>query len=503
MPVERKPHGALVLRLVTLLLPPLGLLLLWRAPRKVSRKILGTLGIALFSLLYAGLVIFLLVRFTGLQIEWRGGYVPALTYQKTAPNYEAREKHRALGAGVQGSDPGDFLSAISSSNVGKAEASWPGFRGPQRNGHYDETPILTNWPAAGLQLLWRQPIGGGYSSFAIAEGLAFTIEQRREEEVVAAYEVGTGHEIWTNHWKDKFSDSYAEDGPRATPAFSEGKVYALGAMGELRCLEASTGKQIWSRNVLVENRGPSPTYGVAASPLIEQEKLIVLTGAGNGRSVVCYDKHDGKIIWSALDDAMGYASPMLVTLAGQRQLLVCAAKRTVGLRLEDGALLWEYPWQVLHDQRPIAQPVMLGTNRFLLSAGYFTGCAAIEIARTETGFAARKVWQNKNLKNKFTSSVLWQGHIFGLDEDILTCLDAQTGERRWKDGHYGYGQLLLANGHLIILSGDGDLVLVRATPKRLEELARFPAIHRKTWNHPAIAHGKLLVRNDAAMACFG
>ena len=489
------------LRLATLLFPPLGLVLLWRAPLKLSRRILGTIGIALFSVLYAGPVIFLLVRFTGLQIEWRGGYKPALTYHKTAPNYEALEKQRALAVEVQGRDPVDLGSVISSSKEQRG-GSWPGFRGSQRDGHYDETPILTNWPATGLRLLWRQPIGGGYASFAIAQGLAFTIEQRREEEAATAYDVQTGREIWADRWKDKFSDSYAEDGPRATPVWSEGKIFALGAMGELRCLDALSGKLIWSRNVLVENKGPAPTYGVAASPLIEQEKLIVLTGAGHGRSVACYDKHNGKVIWSALDDVMGYASPMLVTLAGQQQLLICAETRTVGLRLKDGKLLWEYPWRVLHDQNPIAQPVMLGTNRFLLSAGYFTGCAAVEIARNDTGFAARKVWQNKNLKNKFTSSGLWQGHIYGLDEDILTCLDAETGERKWKDGHYGYGQLLLAGGHLIILSGEGDLVLVRATPERREELARFPAIHGKTWNHPAIANGKLLVRNAAEMACF-
>lgn len=501
MPPNPKEPSPLHLRLATLLFPPLGLLLLWRAPLKLRRKVLGTMGIGLFSALYAALIIFLLVRLTGLQIEWRGGYLPALTYRKTAPNYEALENQRAHRANPQSATQ---LPAVPSlpSKRGAEEGSWPGFRGPQRDGHYDETAILTNWPAGGLRLLWRQPIGGGYASFAIAEGLAFTIEQRREEEVVAAYEVGMGHEIWTHRWKDKFSDFYAEDGPRATPAYSEGKIYALGAVGELRCLEAATGKLSWSRNVLVENKGQVPTYGVAASPLIVQEKLIVLTGAGHGQSVICYDKQDGKIIWSALDDEMGYASPMLVTLAGQPQLLICAETRTLGLRLEDGKLLWEYPWRVLHDQHPIAQPVMLDTNRFLLSAGYFTGCAAIEIARTEGGFAARKIWQNKNLKNKFTSSVFSRGHIYGLDEDILTCLDAKAGERKWKDGHYGYGQLLLAGGHLIILSGDGELALVRITPDRYEELARFPAIHGKTWNHPAIANGKLFVRNASEMACF-
>ncbi len=199
---------------------------------------------------------------------------------------------------------------------------------------------------------------------------------------------------------------------------------------------------------------------------------------------------------------MGYASPMLVTLAGQTQLIVCADTRTVGLRIEDGNLLWEYPWRVLHEQSPIAQPVILGTNRFLLSAGYFTGCAAVEVARSSSAFAVRTVWQNTNLKNKFTSSVFWEGHVYGLDEDTLTCLDAQTGARKWRAGRYGYGQLLLASGHLVVLGGDGALALVKATPERHQELARFQAVRGKTWNYPAIAGGKLLVRNEAEMACF-
>jgi outer membrane protein assembly factor BamB len=218
--------------------------------------------------------------------------------------------------------------------------------------------------------------------------------------------------------------------------------------------------------------------------------------------VLCLDKETGQPLWSALDDVTGYASPMLVQLAGESQTIVCCEQRTVGLDPNNGKLLWECPWHVKNKRLPIAQPVMLGTNRFMLSAGYFTGCAAVEVSRTNNGFSARVIWQNSNMKNKFTSSVFWQGCVYGLDEDILTCLDAATGERKWKDGRYGYGQLVLAGGYLIILSGEGELALVRASPERREEIARFQAIGGKTWNHPAIAEGKLLIRNGAEMACF-
>jgi outer membrane protein assembly factor BamB len=481
------------LRLATLLLPPLGLILLWGSENRTRRKLLGTLGIAVYSLLYAGFIIFLLIRFASLQVEWRGGYAPALTWHKTSPNYEALERDRASRAAANNA---------SVAPAPRTSSYWSGFRGPLRDGVYEEIPIRTNWPAGGLPLLWRQPCGGGYSSFAVADGRVFTLEQRRDQEVLVAYSVEDGHELWRQGWPAEFRDFYAEGGPRSTATYSDGLVYALGALGTLQCVEATTGKQSWSHEILAENHGDVPSYGLSASPLVLGQKLIILSGAGHGHSVVCHEKRTGKLLWSALDDTTGYASPMLMELAGTFQIVVSCETRTVGLNPEDGKLLWEYPWRVRTKQLPIAQPVAVSTNRFILSAGYFTGAAAVEITRATSGFAARTVWQNSFLKNKFTSSVCWRGFLYGLDEDILTCLDANTGERKWKGERYGYGQLLLASGHLVILSGEGELALAPATPDPPRELARFQAIHGKTWNHPAISDGRLLVRNSVEMACF-
>ncbi|MDQ6631399.1 MAG: PQQ-binding-like beta-propeller repeat protein, partial [Verrucomicrobiota bacterium] len=223
---------------------------------------------------------------------------------------------------------------------------------------------------------------------------------------------------------------------------------------------------------------------------------------GKNYSVIAYEKESGKPLWHSLDDEAAYSSPMLVELAGERQLLIVTENRAVGVNPENGKLLWSFPWVVKLQNRNIAQPVLISTNRFFLSAGYGTGCAAIEISKTGDSFVARAVWQNKNLKNKFTSSVFFDGFLYGLDEDILVCLDAKTGERKWKDGRYGYGQILLASGHLVILSGEGQLVLVKATPEKHIEVARFQAIRGKTWNHPAISDGKIFVRNAVEMACF-
>lgn len=484
-------------RFATLLFPPLGLVLLWRL-REIGfgRKLLGTAGILLFSILYLAGIVALLMLWGGLEIEWRGGFPPVLTFRKTKPDYAAVEAHRARQSSAA-LEPAT-VSVVVSTNY------WTDFRGPHRDGRYDERPILTHWPADGLRRIWRQPIGGGYASFVVADGRAFTIEQRREREAVTAYELRTGRELWAHSYPAAFSESMGGDGPRATPTWHDGRIYSLGAEGEFCCLQAGTGQLLWRKNILGEARARNLHFALSSSPLVVSENVVVLSGdpdGGAGRTVLAYNRVTGAAAWSALNERMAYASPMFVTLAEERQILVVTAGRAVGLTPDTGKLLWEFPWRVANDNA-IAQPVLTGTNRFLLSAGYGTGCALVEISREGNGFTARQIWKNANLKNKFNSSVYDEGYIYGLDEGILTCLDAATGARRWKDGRYGYGQLLLASGHLVILGGEGELILVRATPEKLIEASRFQAIGGKTWNHPVISNGLLLVRNAVEMACF-
>jgi outer membrane protein assembly factor BamB len=488
-------------RLSTLLFPPLGLWLLWRNREfKFGRKLLGTVGALFYSALYAAGIVLLLMQFTPLEVEWRGGFPPVLTFAKTKPDYRMLETHRTR-------QTNQVLRGLSASPA-SSSAYWTDFRGPHRDGHYTERPILTNWPAGGLKKLWSQPIGGGYASFVVADGRAFTIEQRREQEAVTAYDLATGRELWAHAYPAAFTESMGGEGPRATPTYHEGRVYSLGAQGEFVCLEAATGRLLWRKNVLDEAHATCLYFGMSTSPLIVDDKIIVLSGEPvlpvkgiTNRTVLAYHKATGERVWSAMDDKQAYTSPMLVTLVGQRQLLIVAAKRIVGMKPEDGALLWEIPWQVQYDNA-IAQPVIVDTNRFVISAGYGGGAMLVEISKAGERFAARQVWKNQSLKNKFNSSVFWNGFVYGLDEGILTCIEVSSCRRQWKDGRYGYGQLLLAGGHLVVLSGEGELVLVRANPEKLEEVARFQAIRGKTWNHPAIADGKVLVRNAVEMACF-
>lgn len=468
----------------SLVVPPAGLILLWtRRSASVTGKLLGSvailaIGIAQLFLIY------------GLRVELSGGFRPVFSFSGSAERRHAKlERHRR----------GQALESPPAPTAGAT--GWSDFRGAGRLGRYQEKPILTEWPGEGLRRLWKQPVGGGYASFTAANGLAFTIEQRRGNEVVAAYEIQTGRERWTNSWPALFQEVLGGDGPRATPVWDGGQVYALGAEGELRCLEAATGKTVWRKNILSENGAANLQWGMAASPLVVDGKVIVTPGGAGGRGIVAYDKLSGRRVWGSLDDPGAYASPVVVSLGGRRQVLVMMASRVVGVALEDGKLLWEHPWATQQGINA-AEPIVVGPSRVFVSSGYGQGAALLELSPQGGGYQARAVWTSSRMKNKFNSSVLHEGHIYGLDEGILACIEAQTGALKWKGGRYGFGQILLASGHIVVLTEDGDVVLVRASPDRLREKARFSALSGKTWNFPAITDGVLLVRNESEMAAF-
>ncbi len=490
----------------SILLPPVGLVLLWlKRDTAKKTKILATVGIAV---LVAGYVLF------------ARGLIKSRTNEA---HYAALEQDRARqqaltgppAAPVEPTQANNPAAAQSSPVAGAANAPgvstetasahatrnyWTNFRGPNRDGRYDEMPVLTAWPAGGLTPVWKQPVGLGWASFVVADGRAYTIEQRRSQELVVAYDVTNGRELWKQGWNAEFADSTG-DGPRATPTWDDGRLYALGATGELRCLDAKTGGVVWGKNILSDNGATNLSWAMAASPLIVDDKVIVLPGGSANRSIVAYNKMTGAPIWKSQNDTAAYVSPMLVTLAGRRQVIIVSASRVMGLVPEDGSLLWSHTWDTDMGIN-VSQPIQVDNNRFFISAGYGKGAALVEVSGSGKNFSAKAVWENINMKNKFNSSVLYQGHVYGLDEGILTCLDVNTGTRKWKGGRYGYGQVILASGHLIVTSDSGELALVKASPDQYSELGRFAALDGKTWNYPAISGGKLLVRNATQMAAY-
>jgi outer membrane protein assembly factor BamB len=489
------------------------MVLLWMRPKtSLPKKILGSLAVALVTVAHLVLVF-------GMRVELAGDGMPAYVhFGKGDRHAEMLERSRAVqtasvvepessvtppAAGGGQPDTSVPMSAAPSKPDTVApnpSAYWTDFRGPLRDGVYPGE-ILTSWPPQGLPRLWKQPVGGGYASFVVGQGRAYTIEQRRDKEVIAAYDLRTGKEIWTHSYEAHFQESMGGNGPRATPTFHEGMVFSLGATGEYRVLDATTGAVRVKKNILTENNAVNLQWGMCGAPLIVGEKVILQPGGRSGNSIVAYHKLTGERIWGALNDQAGYASPMAVTLAGRRQIVAMLAKRAVGVNIEDGRLLWEYPWETQYDVNA-SQPIVVGPNRLFLSSGYGHGAAVIEINETGGGLQASKVWENNRLKNRFNSSVLHDGYLYGLDENILACLRASDGQLMWKGGRYGYGQLLLASGHLVLITEDGELVLIQATPDRHKEIAKFEAISGKTWNVPVIEDGILLVRNTTEMAAF-
>ncbi|HEX5965771.1 MAG TPA: PQQ-binding-like beta-propeller repeat protein, partial [Pyrinomonadaceae bacterium] len=325
----------IVIIIAAILLPPVGLVLIWLNRGPVIRKIVASLAVVLIAI----------------------GYLYAFDYLQRMRGNEAQydivEAHRQQ----QATQP-PTAAAVTASPVAQPSASaspvaggatpaapsrntWTDFRGARRDGKYDQN-VSTSWPANGLPVLWKQPVGIGYASFAIADGKAYTIEQRRRQEVVAAYDVTTGRELWKQGWTAEYTDSTG-DGPRSTPTWDQGRIYALGATGELKCLDANTGAVIWGKNILNENQASNLQWAQSASPLIVDDKVIVLPGGGGGKSVVAYNKMTGATVWKALDDPQAYVSPMLVELGGRRQIVVVSSMRAVGLAPENGALLWSYP----------------------------------------------------------------------------------------------------------------------------------------------------------------
>jgi outer membrane protein assembly factor BamB len=490
---------------------------------KVAWKVVGTVVLAILTLAQGYLYGVLRLDFSG------EGMIPSFRLASQESHYERIEKSREeqkkqappeVPPVVNAAAPAEAAAATPAANAAteakSVEAkpaaetketapvsrggSWPDFRGPNRDGISTE-PILTQWPAGGLKQAWRIPVGGGYASMTVFNGRVVTIEQRRAQEVVAAYDLASGRELWTNGWNAEFKETLGGDGPRATPIWHNGRVYALGAMGELRAIDGGTGKTIWSKNILKDAGAENIQWGMSAAPLIVDNTVVVLPGGSNGKSVVAYDKNTGAMVWSSLDDKAAYASPRLVTLGGVRQIVLMTAKRTVGITANGGKLLWEYPWQTDFDINA-AEPAVVGENRVVVSSGYGRGAVLLELTKNGETMTAKPVWENKNLKAKFNSPVLFEGHLYGLDEGILACVQASSGERRWKGGRYGFGQVILASGHVIAITEQGEVVLVKATPESHQEVAKFKALDGKTWNHPAIASGKLLVRNTTEMVAY-
>ena len=378
-------------------------------------------------------------------------------------------------------------------------AEWPGFRGPDRDSIIPGVRIETDWSASPPVEMWRRPIGPGWSSFAVRGNLLYTQEQRGDDEIVAGYNLTTGEPVWRHRDATRFWESNGGAGPRATPTLSNGRVYTLGATGILNALDAGNGAVLWSRNVGSDTGAKVPYWGFASSPLVVDEVVIVYAG-----QLVAYDLTTGDTRWFGPTGGGGsYSSPHLLTIDGVAQILLLNYTGATSVTAADGTLLWEHPWK----GSTILQPALTADGDVLmtaLGAASGIGTRRLAVARGPDGWTVQERWTSNRLKPYFNDFVVHDGHAFGFDGGILACIDLEDGKRKWKGGRYGHGQLVLLPDQdlLLVLSELGELALVEATTGQFTQLARFPAIEGKTWNHPVLVGDVLLVRNNQEMAAF-
>ena len=394
----------------------------------------------------------------------------------------------------------------SSSSVPGAAAmltnTFPQFMGPHRNATLPEGPNLArDWTAQPPEKLWRQPIGAGWSGFAVVGDRAVTLEQRGDEESVVCYELLTGKELWSHADKARYYTILAGEGPRTTPCIAGDKVVTLGSTGILNCLDLATGGVIWTKNIITENLSRVAEWGLAGSPLVLGDLVIVNPGGKNGRSLVAYRLSNGEFFWGGGDDHASYSSPCAATIGGVSQVLIFNQRTIFGHDASTGKVLWEHPWESKNPH--VAMPVVLEGDRVLVSSGYGVGSELLQLQRDQTGkFAVNRLWKTNRLKAKFNNPVTRDGYVYGMDDGILACLELATGELKWKDGRYGHGQFILVRDVLLITAENGEVVLVDPVPTGRRELTKFQALDGKTWNPPALTGDLLLVRNDQEAACY-
>jgi outer membrane protein assembly factor BamB len=381
-----------------------------------------------------------------------------------------------------------------------SESDWPRWRGPHRDGVSRETGLLDAWPEGGPPALWRIPLGAGFSAVSVADGKAYTMYGTDTDERVVCVDAATGRILWEIRSGPLLNNEYG-DGPRATPTIEEGRVYTHGATGSLCCLEADTGKTIWRFDTLERFGAENLDFGLSASPVILGKTLVVVVGGQEGKSLVAVDKTNGKVLWTSLSDKGGYSTPLPIQVNGAPQLVVLTGQAIVGVAPADGRELWRHPWITTLDAN-VATPILHDRHLFVAS-GYGTGCALFELSAAGGAAKADKRWANKNMKNYFSTCVLLDGHLYGFNNTLLTCMEFSTGEVRWRQRGFNRGSVLAADGKLIVLGERGTLALADASPEQYKEISRVEGIlEAKTWTVPTLAGGRLFLRNEKELLCL-
>jgi outer membrane protein assembly factor BamB len=397
-------------------------------------------------------------------------------------------------------------------------ADWPQYRGPTHDGKTSER-LLKTWPTGGLKQVWKVPTTDGFSVFSVGHGRAFTLVAREldgvRREVCLALDADTGKELWAaplgaakyDGGGDRgASDNQGGDGPRSTPTVDGDRVYVLDAHLLLVCLEAKTGKRLWSNDLVTSMGARNIDWQNAASPVLDGDAVFVCCGAP-GQSLVAFNKRDGSVLWKGENDAMTHASPVPATIHGVRQVIFFTQPGLVSVDAKTGKVLWRYGFR--YSVSTAASPIV-ADDIVYCSAGYGVGSAAVRIQKNGADFSATELWRltGNKVANHWSTPVLKDGHLYGMfsfkefGTGALKCVELATGKEVWAQPQFGPGGVVLADGVLLALSDRGELVLVDPSPAGYKELARTQAVTGKCWNHPVVSGGRIYARSTKEAVCL-
>ena len=378
-------------------------------------------------------------------------------------------------------------------------ADWPWFRGADYNGVSAEKNWLGTWPGGQPKSLWKKNVGTGYSSMTVADGRVYTLGNANNTDTLYCFDAGTGAGVWTFPYAQKLDPKYYEGGPSATPTVAGGRVYSISKQGEVFCLDAATGREVWRKNIKQEFGLAEPEWGFAGSPLIDGDRVFLNAGSHG----VALDRATGSKVWVSGTAAAGYSSPVPVTHSGARAIALFAAKALVVVDPKSGGELARFPWETQYDVNA-PDPVVVGNDLFITSGYKFldgpgTGASGALVRPSAGGL--QKVWQSRELASQLSTPVFLNGYLYGIsgngnEPSPLRCLDARTGEVKWSSPEAPMGNLMAADGKLIWVAGNGELIVVAAKPDAYQELARAQVSGGKVWSAPVLANGRLYVRNS-------
>jgi outer membrane protein assembly factor BamB len=410
-----------------------------------------------------------------------------------------------------------LMAAIFLAGGAARAVDWTQYRGPTHDGVSPEK-IQKNWPANGPHAVWKVPMKDGFSSLAVGGGKVFSLVAREvdsaNQEVCVAFDAASGKELWAKPigvakydggGDSGTADNKGGDGPRSTPSYDSGKVYTLSGRLVLDCFDASNGAKVWSHNLLNEYSGKNIAWESAASPLIDGDLVFVMAG-GMGQSLLAFDKKDGHLVWKGQDDKITQSTPIATTILGERQIIFFTQRGLVAVAPKTGDVLWRYAFR--YSTSTAMSPIVSGDIVYC-SAGYNVGSGACRISKSANGYEATQLWMEPGnaLANHWSTPVCKDGYLYGLfgfkdyGHCPLKCVEIATGKVVWSKEGFGPGGCTLVDGHVLVLSDAGDLVLVKAAPTAYAEVARTHAISGKCWSSPCVSNGRIYARSTKEGIC--